>query len=84
MGADQVVSTKLSTVTRILAAEKCGIAVDESPEAVAAGLKRLILDRETQLLMGKNAQAAVRARYRWEDESKKILTSVRELSGSRF
>jgi glycosyltransferase involved in cell wall biosynthesis len=75
-----VVSTRLRPVTRILEVEQCGIAVDETLEAVATGIKALILDMGSRKRFADNGYSAVRARYRWEGEVKKIITGINTLT----
>ena len=73
-----VLSTRLRPVVRVLEAEHCGIAVDESPLAVASGLKGLILDHEGRYRMGQNGRNACEHGYHWEDEAAKFLSCIRE------
>lgn len=75
-----VVATRLRPVTRILEAEQCGIAVDETPDAVAAGIKALILDMGSRKRFADNGYRAVRARYRWDGEVKKIIAGINALT----
>lgn len=75
-----VVSTRLGPISRILESEQCGIAVDESPESVAAGIKDLILDTKRRVLYSENGYRAVRTRYKWASEEIKVLKSIISLT----
>lgn len=77
-----VVSTQLGPVTRILGAEQCGVAVSENAEAVAEGVSALILDVERRKKFSENGYRAVRSRYRWDGEEKKILDDIQSLTSS--
>ena len=75
-----VVSTRLRPVTRILEGEQCGIAVDETPEAVAEGIKALIWMWKRAKAFAENGYSAVRAHYRWDSEVEKIIRYVNILT----
>lgn len=74
-----VVATRLRPVTRILESEQCGIVVDESPEAVAAGIKELILDSNKRARYSENGYRAVQIRYKWASEEQTIIRGIDSL-----
>jgi glycosyltransferase involved in cell wall biosynthesis len=75
-----VISTKLNPVMRILALEACGIAVNENPEAVAAGMSDLIANVEKRRSFAANGVAAVHARYTWGSEAEKVSAALARLA----
>jgi len=76
-----VVSTRLGPISRILESERCGIAVDDSPEGAAAGIGQLILDWRKRAFYSQNGYRAAQIRYRWACEEEKIVRDVSSLTG---
>lgn len=74
-----VAATRLRPVARILEFEDCGVCMEENAGAVAAGLIELIVDTKRREQMGRNGREAVKTRYSWHTESKKILTEIDRL-----
>jgi len=78
-----VISTRLNPVVRVIEKEKCGLTVDETPQAIAGALKRLILDDDARRQMGENGRKALLHSYRWEDEAQKFMSQVYGLLENR-
>jgi glycosyltransferase involved in cell wall biosynthesis len=68
-----VVGSAFGEIDRVVAEENAGILVDTTnPEALAAGIKRLIEDDSLRNWMATNGINAVRQKYNWEKESEKL------------
>ncbi|MGE5553673.1 MAG: glycosyltransferase family 4 protein [Betaproteobacteria bacterium] len=58
----------------IVEKEQCGICVDpESPVAVADAIQRILTHPDMARVMGERGREAVRERYNWDAEAKKLL-----------
>ena len=58
----------------IIEGDQCGITVDPlDPSAIADAIEHLLNRPELRRRMGKNGQRAVREKYNWENEGKKLL-----------
>lgn len=64
----------------IVEKEGCGICVDpESPEAVADAIEYILTHPDEARSMGQRGQEAVRRRYNWDAEARKLLAFYEDL-----
>ncbi len=75
-----VVATPWSDVVAFIAKHHCGHVVEASPEAVADGLIRVLLDPEEARRLSAAAGAAIAAGNSWDDRARTVLETL--LSGS--
>ena len=58
----------------IIEANECGICVNPSdPEAIAKGIKKIAFSSKAGAKFGKNGKLAIKEKYNWEAESKKLI-----------
>ncbi len=59
----------------IVEGNNCGICVNpDSPEDISEAIEFLLLNKEKAAIMGNNGAEAVRNKYNWNSEKKKLLT----------
>ena len=76
-----VVVSDLPTIRPIVESCDCGILIDpEDPVDIANGLNALLSDPKQAEAMGQKGLAAVKDRYNWDTESKKLLNVYKSLS----
>ena len=69
-----VVSTNFGEIAKVIEEEKCGILVDtNSSRAIADAVKLLLKNESLARKMSLNGRRAIRMKYNWEKESKKLL-----------
>lgn len=76
--------TRCREIARFVEENQVGLAVDDTPESMAAGIRRLFsadLDELNQ--MGQNALQAVRERHSWQHRAQQILDTFEEIRQSR-
>jgi glycosyltransferase involved in cell wall biosynthesis len=71
-----ILATKMVPVCRIMEREKCGLAADETPAAVAQLLRTLVLDAELRRALGANGRRAALMHYRWETEAGIVASDI--------
>ncbi len=84
MAGVPVVASDLPDMAAIVTAEKIGslIADPQSPDAIAAAVRRLLDDEEPPRAKGERARAAALARYNWDLEKTKLLAVYEGLRGA--
>jgi glycosyltransferase involved in cell wall biosynthesis len=75
-----VVATRMRPVARVIAAEGCGVLVDDNAESVAQAIEGLLGDAELRERLGRNGKQALNERYRWDGEGRRLLRSVESVS----
>lgn len=66
----------------IIIGNRCGLLVDpKDPQAIADAIDALVSDPERARQMGENGSRAVRERYNWSIEERKLLALYEELVG---
>jgi len=69
-----VIASGFELWREIVEGNKCGICVNpESPEEIAAAIRKLVRNPGLREEMGKNGRKAVREKYNWESEKEKLL-----------
>ncbi len=64
----------------IIEGNNCGICVDpSSPQSIADAILCIASDKQKSMLMGKNGIEAVKDKYNWKSEEKKLLTLYSKL-----
>ncbi|RJR46513.1 MAG: glycosyltransferase [Deltaproteobacteria bacterium] len=77
-----IVGTTFGEIATHVAEEGAGLLVDcTRPEALAAAMAEIFEHPELREKMSANGLAAVRTKYNWESESKKLLKVYRALEG---
>ena len=75
-----VIVSKFPLYKEIVNKDKCGLTVDPSnPEEIAKAVAYLIEHPDEAREMGENGARAVREKYNWENESKKLLGIYEEV-----
>lgn len=76
-----VIASDFPLWRRILDDAKCGICVDPmDPKAIAGAIDWIAAHPEEARRMGENGQRAVRERYNWHEEGRKLIGLYRSLS----
>ncbi len=71
-------------VARIVQEADCGILVDSaSPEEIAAAMLHLLRNPEEAARLGRNGRRLVEEKYNWEQDARRLLSSVNALAPSR-
>jgi glycosyltransferase involved in cell wall biosynthesis len=69
-----VIASNFTYWREIVETNKCGICVDpKNPSAISDAIKYLLDNQEKAELMGKNGMEAVKNKYNWNIEEKKLL-----------
>lgn len=72
-----VLATRLAPIQRILDAEECGLVVNYDTGEVAAAMLQLACAPDEGLCaMGEKGRVAVRLRYNWHTEARKVIERV--------
>ena len=75
-----IIASNFKSWEEIVKGNDCGIMVDPtSPEEIATAIDYLLSNPGIRRLMGRKARQAVKQRYNWEQEEKKLLKLYREL-----
>lgn len=75
-----VIASHFPLWREIIEGNECGICVDPlEPAAIAAAIDRLVDDPDLARRMGENGRAAVRERYNWTIEERKLLELYEQL-----
>lgn len=75
-----VVVSDFPLYRQIVESAGCGLCVDAAdPQAIAAALARLLTNPAEAAALGRRGREAVLARYRWDVESRKLLTLYERL-----
>lgn len=79
-----VIASHFPLWREIVKGNDCGICVDPlDPAAIAAAIDRLVENPDLARRMGENGQRAVRERYNWGSEEKKLLALYAKLPAGR-
>lgn len=77
-----VIASNFPLWREIIEGNKCGLCVDpSSPQEIAQAIDYLLTHPTEAEQMGRNGQKAVRERYNWSTEEKKLLDFYRQLIG---
>jgi glycosyltransferase involved in cell wall biosynthesis len=77
-----VISSDIALWQQIVEENECGLCVDPyDPEAIAEAIKYMIQNPKEAEKMGLNGQKAVKEKYNWAIEEKKLYTLYARLSG---
>lgn len=78
-----VIASDFPLWRQIIAGNDCGLLVDpENPQDIADAIDALVRDPEMARRMGENGSRAVKEKYNWGVEEKKLLALYSELIGS--
>ncbi len=76
-----VVTVDFPELHRIVTEEECGVLVgNQSADAIAEAIERLLADPQEMYRMGTRGQAAVRERYSWEVMNRRLISAYERLA----
>jgi glycosyltransferase involved in cell wall biosynthesis len=72
--------TRCREITRFVEENQLGLVVDDNPESMADGIRRLFTaDLDELNRMGQNALRAVREKHSWHHRARQILGTFEEI-----
>jgi len=75
-----IVGSNFGHISEIIEKHDCGLTIDpESPESIAAALKKLLNDFDFYERMSENSRQAVQLHYRWEKMEQKLVDMYQKL-----
>jgi len=78
-----VVASRFENITRLLQAEQCGITAKAGDaQSFSDAICSLLENPEEMVRMGQNGRTAIRDRYNWENESRKLIGSYERIAGT--
>ena len=78
-----VIASDFPFIREVVAEADCGLLVQpDDTEQIASAMGRLLQHREEAARMGENGLRAVRERYNWQMEEKKLLSLYETLLGT--